>query len=179
MNVNVPVFSLISHKTLKRAGFILWQLRACFLKQKSVFRLKTTGTYITSKNLFSLGIIGLYTIIYISFPPTHLLDICSSTITGPDKTTINVYVHKETFYLALSVVLWIFLKKFYIYFIFFWPTLSINENIWNAHLWSLLNSKWLPQDGWIVHLQVRKLPCFLSPCSKRAESHSVITFLKY
>lgn len=27
-----PVFSLISQRTLKRAGFILWQLRACFLQ---------------------------------------------------------------------------------------------------------------------------------------------------
>lgn len=26
-----PVFSLISHRTLKRAGFIRWQFRACFL----------------------------------------------------------------------------------------------------------------------------------------------------
>ncbi len=30
---NLPVFSLISHKTLKRAGFILWQFSACFLKR--------------------------------------------------------------------------------------------------------------------------------------------------
>lgn len=30
----LPVFSLISHKTLKSAGFILWQFRACFLKDK-------------------------------------------------------------------------------------------------------------------------------------------------
>lgn len=30
----LPVFSLISHKTLKSAGFILWQFRACFLKNK-------------------------------------------------------------------------------------------------------------------------------------------------
>lgn len=30
----LPVFSLISHRTLKSAGFILWQLRACFLKNK-------------------------------------------------------------------------------------------------------------------------------------------------
>lgn len=28
---HVPVFSLISHSTLKRAGFIRWQFRACFL----------------------------------------------------------------------------------------------------------------------------------------------------
>ena len=28
---NSPVFSLISQRTLKRAGFILWQFRACFL----------------------------------------------------------------------------------------------------------------------------------------------------
>lgn len=31
---NVPVFSFISHKTLNRAGFILWQFSACFLKKK-------------------------------------------------------------------------------------------------------------------------------------------------
>lgn len=30
---NLPVFSFISHKTLKRAGFILWQFSACFLKR--------------------------------------------------------------------------------------------------------------------------------------------------
>lgn len=30
----LPVFSLISHRTLKSAGFILWQFRACFLKNK-------------------------------------------------------------------------------------------------------------------------------------------------
>lgn len=30
---NVPVFSFISHKTLNRAGFILWQFSACFLKK--------------------------------------------------------------------------------------------------------------------------------------------------
>lgn len=28
---HIPVFSLISHRTLKRAGFIRWQFRACFL----------------------------------------------------------------------------------------------------------------------------------------------------
>jgi hypothetical protein len=27
-----PVFSLISHRTENRAGFILWQLRVCFLQ---------------------------------------------------------------------------------------------------------------------------------------------------
>lgn len=31
---NSPVFSLISQRTLKRAGFILWQFRACFLQGK-------------------------------------------------------------------------------------------------------------------------------------------------
>lgn len=30
---NLPVFSFISHKTLKRAGFILWQFSACFLQR--------------------------------------------------------------------------------------------------------------------------------------------------
>ena len=30
---NSPVFSFISHKTLKRAGFILWQFSACFLRR--------------------------------------------------------------------------------------------------------------------------------------------------
>lgn len=30
----LPVFSLISHKTLKSAGFILWQFKACFLERK-------------------------------------------------------------------------------------------------------------------------------------------------
>lgn len=30
---NSPVFSFISHKTLKRAGFILWQFSACFLQR--------------------------------------------------------------------------------------------------------------------------------------------------
>lgn len=34
IKVTLPVFSFISHKTLKRAGFILWQLSACFLKNK-------------------------------------------------------------------------------------------------------------------------------------------------
>lgn len=33
IKVTLPVFSFISHKTLKRAGFILWQLSACFLKK--------------------------------------------------------------------------------------------------------------------------------------------------
>lgn len=28
-----PVFSLISHRTLKRAGFIRWQFSACFLEE--------------------------------------------------------------------------------------------------------------------------------------------------
>lgn len=32
-NENLPVFSFISHKTLKSAGFILWQFSACFLKR--------------------------------------------------------------------------------------------------------------------------------------------------
>lgn len=32
---NSPVFSLISQSTLKRAGFILWQFRACFLQEKN------------------------------------------------------------------------------------------------------------------------------------------------
>lgn len=31
---NLPVLSLISHRTLKRAGFILWQFKACFLLWK-------------------------------------------------------------------------------------------------------------------------------------------------
>lgn len=35
IKVTLPVFSFISHKTLKRAGFILWQLSACFLKKKT------------------------------------------------------------------------------------------------------------------------------------------------
>lgn len=30
-----PVFSLISHKTLNNAGFIRWQLSACFLSRKN------------------------------------------------------------------------------------------------------------------------------------------------
>lgn len=30
---NSPVFSLISQSTLNRAGFILWQFRACFLQE--------------------------------------------------------------------------------------------------------------------------------------------------
>lgn len=33
-NSSLPVFSLISHKTLKSAGFILWQFKACFLQGK-------------------------------------------------------------------------------------------------------------------------------------------------
>lgn len=35
IKVTLPVFSFISHKTLKRAGFILWQLSACFLKKQT------------------------------------------------------------------------------------------------------------------------------------------------
>ena len=31
---HVPVFSLISHRTLKRAGFMRWQFRACFLGER-------------------------------------------------------------------------------------------------------------------------------------------------
>lgn len=31
----VPVFSLISQRTLNRAGFILWQFRACFLQEST------------------------------------------------------------------------------------------------------------------------------------------------
>ena len=30
----LPVFSLISHRTLKRAGFIRWQFNACFLAER-------------------------------------------------------------------------------------------------------------------------------------------------
>lgn len=30
----LPVFSLISHRTLNRAGFILWQFSACFLQNR-------------------------------------------------------------------------------------------------------------------------------------------------
>lgn len=33
-NRDSPVFSLISHKTENRAGFILWQFKVCFLKKK-------------------------------------------------------------------------------------------------------------------------------------------------
>lgn len=44
---NIPVFSFISHKTLKRAGFILWQFSACFLKggQDTTFQIniQTSG----------------------------------------------------------------------------------------------------------------------------------------
>jgi hypothetical protein len=29
----LPVFSLISHSTLKRAGFMRWQLSVCFLNK--------------------------------------------------------------------------------------------------------------------------------------------------
>ena len=31
---HIPVFSLISHRTLKRAGFMRWQFRACFLGER-------------------------------------------------------------------------------------------------------------------------------------------------
>lgn len=31
----LPVFSLISHSTLNKAGFIRWQFRACFLQERS------------------------------------------------------------------------------------------------------------------------------------------------
>lgn len=31
VKMNLPVFSLISHKTLNKAGFIRWQFNACFL----------------------------------------------------------------------------------------------------------------------------------------------------
>lgn len=31
----VPVFSLISQRTLNRAGFILWQFKACFLQEST------------------------------------------------------------------------------------------------------------------------------------------------
>lgn len=48
---NLPVFSFISHKTLKRAGFILWQFSACFLKKKDttfkINNLQTSGKRIT------------------------------------------------------------------------------------------------------------------------------------
>lgn len=33
-SVSLPVFSFISHRTLNSAGFIRWQLRACFLEIK-------------------------------------------------------------------------------------------------------------------------------------------------
>lgn len=47
VKLNVPVFSFISHNTLKRAGFILWQFSACFLKkgQETTFQIniQTSG----------------------------------------------------------------------------------------------------------------------------------------
>lgn len=42
---NVPVFSLISHRTLKRVGFILWQFKACFLLWKARDRETEMGNY--------------------------------------------------------------------------------------------------------------------------------------
>ena len=32
--LHLPVFSFISHRTLNSAGFILWQFKACFLKNQ-------------------------------------------------------------------------------------------------------------------------------------------------
>lgn len=71
---NIPVFSFISHKTLKRAGFILWQFSACFLKrgQDTPFQINILTSGNSNKShLKEWGILKSQTIIMsmIFFPP--------------------------------------------------------------------------------------------------------------
>jgi hypothetical protein len=44
--IHLPVFSLISQSTEKRAGFILWQLRVCFLQiNQTVYQISSVSMH--------------------------------------------------------------------------------------------------------------------------------------
>ena len=62
----LPVFSLISHSTVKRAGFMRWQLRACFLngrvmgKQYIIINRKACSHRSTANGIHNRGLEQVY-----------------------------------------------------------------------------------------------------------------------
>lgn len=57
-NPNSPVFSFISHKTLKRAGFILWQFSACFLKGEQDTTLQMSIVFVCTRHGVCVCVVG-------------------------------------------------------------------------------------------------------------------------